>query len=115
MTVTKQLMYEFLETTDRLHAYNRERRTLNWVRTLGETLRGDRGIQGEASAGVADHEAHDHPGGTAMSAPATSEDRTATAVPDLTPAAAPRVDRGARRNVEADRTRQPHPRPPACG
>lgn len=40
MTVTKQLMYEFLETTDRLHAYNRERRTLNWVRTLGETLRG---------------------------------------------------------------------------
>ncbi|GAA5061161.1 enoyl-CoA hydratase/isomerase family protein [Nocardia callitridis] len=40
VTVTKQLMYEFLETTDRLHAYNRERRTLNWVRTLGETLRG---------------------------------------------------------------------------
>ncbi|MGV9861799.1 enoyl-CoA hydratase/isomerase family protein [Rhodococcus koreensis] len=40
LTVTKQLMYEFLETDDRLHAYNRERRTLNWVRTLGETLRG---------------------------------------------------------------------------
>ncbi|KRA25262.1 hypothetical protein ASD65_13155 [Microbacterium sp. Root61] len=40
VTVTKRLMYEFLEETDRLKAYNRERRTLNWVRTLGETLRG---------------------------------------------------------------------------
>jgi enoyl-CoA hydratase/carnithine racemase len=40
LTATKQLMYEFLEDNDRLHAYNRERRTLNWVRTLGETLRG---------------------------------------------------------------------------
>ncbi|MEU4431605.1 enoyl-CoA hydratase-related protein [Nocardia rhamnosiphila] len=40
LTVTKQLMYEFLETEDRLHAYNHERRALNWVRTLGETLRG---------------------------------------------------------------------------
>lgn len=40
MAVTKQLMYEFLETQDRLHAYNRERRALNWVRTLGETMRG---------------------------------------------------------------------------
>jgi enoyl-CoA hydratase/carnithine racemase len=40
LTVTKRLMYEFLEDNDRLHAYNRERRTLNWVRTLGETMRG---------------------------------------------------------------------------
>lgn len=40
VTVTKRLMYEFLEETDRLKAYNRERRTLNWVRTLGETIRG---------------------------------------------------------------------------
>jgi enoyl-CoA hydratase/carnithine racemase len=40
VTVTKHLMYEFLEETDRLRAYNFERRTLNWVRTLGETLRG---------------------------------------------------------------------------
>lgn len=40
VTATKRLMYEFLEQTDRLHAYNYERRTLNWVRTLGETLRG---------------------------------------------------------------------------
>lgn len=45
VTVTKQLMYEFLETTDRLHAYNYERRTLNWVRTLGETLRGIAGFK----------------------------------------------------------------------
>lgn len=40
VTITKNLMYEFLEETDRLKAYNRERRTLNWVRTLGETMRG---------------------------------------------------------------------------
>lgn len=40
VTVTKKLMYEFLESTDRVAAYNYERRTLNWVRTLGETLRG---------------------------------------------------------------------------
>jgi enoyl-CoA hydratase/carnithine racemase len=40
VTATKRLMYEFLETNDRLHAYNYERRTLNWIRTLGETLRG---------------------------------------------------------------------------
>lgn len=40
VTVTKQLMYAFLEENDRLKAYNRERRTLNWVRTLGETMRG---------------------------------------------------------------------------
>ncbi|MDN3356353.1 enoyl-CoA hydratase-related protein [Actinomadura sp. DC4] len=40
VSVTKRLMYEFLEETDRVHAYNYERRTLNWVRTLGETLRG---------------------------------------------------------------------------
>lgn len=40
MSVTKELMYEFMESNDRLHAYNRERRALNWVRTLGETLRG---------------------------------------------------------------------------
>jgi enoyl-CoA hydratase/carnithine racemase len=40
VTVTKRLMYRFLEETDRLHAYNYERRTLNWIRTLGETLRG---------------------------------------------------------------------------
>ena len=33
-------MYEFLETNDRIAAYNRERRTLTWIRTLGETLRG---------------------------------------------------------------------------
>ncbi|TDV56524.1 enoyl-CoA hydratase/isomerase family protein [Actinophytocola oryzae] len=40
VTATKRLMYEFLEETDRLRAYNYERRTLNWIRTLGETLRG---------------------------------------------------------------------------
>ncbi|MBV0896134.1 enoyl-CoA hydratase/isomerase family protein [Microbacterium sp. NC79] len=40
VTVTKRLMYEFLEEPDRIRAYNRERRTLNWIRTLGETLRG---------------------------------------------------------------------------
>jgi enoyl-CoA hydratase/carnithine racemase len=40
VTVTKRLMYQFLEETDRVRAYNYERRTLNWVRTLGETLRG---------------------------------------------------------------------------
>ena len=40
VTATKRLMYDFLEETDRLKAYNRERRTLNWIRTLGETLRG---------------------------------------------------------------------------
>ncbi|RSN45167.1 enoyl-CoA hydratase [Amycolatopsis sp. WAC 04197] len=40
LTATKRLMYEFLEDNDRLHAYNRERRTLNWIRTLGETVRG---------------------------------------------------------------------------
>jgi len=40
VTVTKRLMYEFLEQPDRIRAYNYERRTLNWVRTLGETLRG---------------------------------------------------------------------------
>lgn len=39
-SVTKRLMYEFLGETDRVHAYNYERRVLNWVRTLGETLRG---------------------------------------------------------------------------
>lgn len=39
-TVTKRLMYDFLEQTDRVHAYNYERRVLNWVRTLGETVRG---------------------------------------------------------------------------
>jgi len=40
VTVTKRLMYDFLEQTDRTHAYNYERRTLNWIRTLGETVRG---------------------------------------------------------------------------
>jgi enoyl-CoA hydratase/carnithine racemase len=40
MTATKRLMYEFLETQDRIAAYNRERRTLTWLRTQGETLRG---------------------------------------------------------------------------
>lgn len=40
VTVTKRLMYQFLEETDRVRAYNYERRTLNWIRTLGETLRG---------------------------------------------------------------------------
>lgn len=40
VTATKRLMYDFLETNDRLHAYNYERRTLNWIRTLGETVRG---------------------------------------------------------------------------
>ncbi len=40
MVATKRLMYEFLETHDRVAAYNRERRTLTWIRTLGETLRG---------------------------------------------------------------------------
>ncbi|KAB2388721.1 enoyl-CoA hydratase/isomerase family protein [Actinomadura montaniterrae] len=40
VTATKRLMYEFLEQNDRLHAYNYERRTLNWIRTLGETVRG---------------------------------------------------------------------------
>jgi enoyl-CoA hydratase/carnithine racemase len=40
MTATKRLMYEFLESTDRVAAYNRERRTLTWIRTCGETLRG---------------------------------------------------------------------------
>lgn len=40
MVATKRLMYEFLETHDRIAAYNRERRTLTWIRTLGETLRG---------------------------------------------------------------------------
>ncbi len=39
-TVTKRLLYAFLEETDRVHAYNYERRVLNWVRTLGETMRG---------------------------------------------------------------------------
>ncbi|WP_162942500.1 enoyl-CoA hydratase/isomerase family protein [Desertimonas flava] len=39
-TATKRLMYEFLGETDRIHAYNHERRVLNWVRTQGETLRG---------------------------------------------------------------------------
>lgn len=40
LSVTKALMYEFLEQTDRVQAYNYERRVLNWVRTLGETVRG---------------------------------------------------------------------------
>lgn len=40
LTATKQLMYEFLETNDRMDAYHYERRTVNWIRTLGETLRG---------------------------------------------------------------------------
>jgi enoyl-CoA hydratase/carnithine racemase len=40
MVATKRLMYEFLETHDRVAAYNRERRTLTWIRTMGETLRG---------------------------------------------------------------------------
>ena len=40
VTATKRLMYEFLEQTDRVRAYNYERRVLNWVRTLGETVRG---------------------------------------------------------------------------
>ncbi|NKQ52417.1 enoyl-CoA hydratase [Amycolatopsis sp. K13G38] len=40
VSATKKLMYEFLEETDRVRAYNFERRTLNWVRTLGETVRG---------------------------------------------------------------------------
>ncbi|MER7967425.1 enoyl-CoA hydratase/isomerase family protein [Streptomyces sp. NPDC096080] len=40
VSATKALMYEFLEENDRIRAYNFERRTLNWVRTLGETLRG---------------------------------------------------------------------------
>jgi enoyl-CoA hydratase/carnithine racemase len=40
VTVTKRLMYEFLEQADRTQAYNYERRTLNWIRTLGETVRG---------------------------------------------------------------------------
>jgi enoyl-CoA hydratase/carnithine racemase len=40
LTATKRLMYEFLETQDRIGAYNRERRTLTWLRTQGETLRG---------------------------------------------------------------------------
>lgn len=40
VSVTKKLMYAFLEENDRVRAYNYERRTLNWVRTLGETLRG---------------------------------------------------------------------------
>lgn len=39
-SVTKRLLYEFLEQTDRVRAYNYERRVLNWVRTLGETMRG---------------------------------------------------------------------------
>jgi enoyl-CoA hydratase/carnithine racemase len=39
-SVTKRLMYEFLAESDRIHAYNYERRVLNWVRTLGETVRG---------------------------------------------------------------------------
>jgi enoyl-CoA hydratase/carnithine racemase len=39
-TVTKRLLYEFLEQGDRLAAYNRERRTGDWVRAQGETLRG---------------------------------------------------------------------------
>lgn len=39
-TITKRLVYEFLEQDDRVHAYNYERRLLNWVRTLGETVRG---------------------------------------------------------------------------
>ncbi|MFS8198369.1 enoyl-CoA hydratase/isomerase family protein [Streptomyces sp. CWNU-52B] len=40
VSATKALMYEFLEENDRVRAYNFERRTLNWIRTLGETLRG---------------------------------------------------------------------------
>ncbi|MBD0736707.1 enoyl-CoA hydratase/isomerase family protein [Streptomyces sp. CBMA29] len=40
VSATKALMYEFLEENDRVRAYNYERRTLNWIRTLGETLRG---------------------------------------------------------------------------
>jgi enoyl-CoA hydratase/carnithine racemase len=40
VTVTKRLMYDFLEQADRTRAYNYERRTLNWIRTLGETVRG---------------------------------------------------------------------------
>jgi enoyl-CoA hydratase/carnithine racemase len=35
VTATKQLAYEFLEESDRIRAYHRERRTLNWIRTLG--------------------------------------------------------------------------------
>lgn len=45
VTVTKHLIYEFLGENDRLKAYNRERRTLNWIRTLGETLRGIEAFQ----------------------------------------------------------------------
>ncbi len=40
VTATKNLFYRFLEETDRIHAYNTERRVLTWIRTLGETLRG---------------------------------------------------------------------------
>lgn len=45
VTATKQLLYEFLEQTDRVRAYNHERRVLNWVRTQGETLRGIAGFK----------------------------------------------------------------------
>ena len=40
VTATKNLFYRFLEETDRVRAYNTERRVLTWIRTLGETLRG---------------------------------------------------------------------------
>jgi enoyl-CoA hydratase/carnithine racemase len=40
VTATKELFYQFLEETDRIRAYNTERRVLTWIRTLGETLKG---------------------------------------------------------------------------